>query len=1354
MKTAILPGARLIAGLAHVAVRSAIAIIALTITAGNVFGGATVNWISGGPNTGYPSGAGYVDGDITVDAEYHTPCGLAIDDTGDFLFVADRDNNAVRVLQFDINTTGTLLTYSNNIIKTNLFSKPVGVAVDPDYNVFVLNRAKNTNGWVTEFDYTGELIATNLNHLTNASGIALDPADNIYVTASNRVFRVSSTGTRSLLTTITAAGCSLEGIVVKHNGLLAVCDTGRNGILLIDPNTGIVTTNAGFHGKGDFITVGNFSYSNTATFFQPSGITESGDGTLIVSDFGNNRVKAVLANGNVTNVYGVVSNDWESPWPGFMDGTVSLPDKVGGVAGRCENGVVIAPDGSLYVTEDYYHIIRHVTGANFVPEPPQPPLAPAPLTATVITNGVTVEVSLAWNLVNNATNYVVERSTSTNAFAVLASVGVTNAFVDASVIPGATYYYVVIAQNGGGQSPPSNIAGVTLAVPPPVAPTIGYYTYVGTIADGFYTFFTPFAPGTNNIFNNDIQMAILPNQVGVQTFYIDGTPPLSGSPLNGATAPSFANGLSSVSPLPITTVPNLSIEAINENGLGEVSPIATANVQFQCGSPQVVGTNAAQFMVSDVTTNIIYFYTTDGSSPLTNAAAQQVIGTNGVPLIFSINISSTFTFEIVAERGGYAPSAVYTNIFYAQSFQGNELTWGFQSGYCSSEFVASPGQIFYAPVTLTSLPGTALYAFEFNMVVTNLGPDQVPSGEFGFSSMLRQPGTIPNTDIAVMEQIPPLMFIGDDSSPPPASQIVTYNGTNFVNEAIYDTNFNELAVGWFEVYGKTNLFNTLSQNLLSFSEAYMEVIPGGQYPGMDIVGGYYFQVPTNAQPGEQYLIQLNRASGNGDGFGSQNSAVPINLPLNGSMSNGPVNAIKIVTVGQPKYMAGDVYPFHWFNAGDFGYGDLTNYAANDVIATFDAAIYSLNQPPAGSDLFDAMDSAGGIGAPFGTTGYWTKTGTVSGAALNPLFNVNDTTLVNQMAFGDGQLDICDVYVTFIRSQFPNTIWFQRFYTNDTVNGYFGRVAVPIYPQTNVLGNLVSSRSASRIATPGASTPVSITNTPSVHFAAGDYLATAGKTVSIPVTATVYGTNLLRMLMFNVNVVPLDGSPAVTTPVTFIPSAPFNNLSIYNPPIQTNTIGNVAQAYMPNTYPIPSTIGILGSNIIGYVSVAIPANATSSSAYGLSFAHASASPNGLISFPKTTYTGLITLSPRTTSYYNDGIPDSWRLRYFGTIYNDLSVSNADADGTGMDNWQKYEAGLNPVDPTSVLNEGTDQPIAQNPQDLVLYWPSVSGQTYIIERSPTLFPPHWTAISTNMGDGTYMEIHDTSGGGSRFYQVTTP
>ena len=1359
MKTVSFPGVGPVAGLSRGVLKGAVTTAILAMTVGNLLAMPTVTWISGGPN------AGYVNGYINDNVSYNTPSGLAVDESGEYLLVADRNNNTVRLLDFNINATSTLLTYTNYVITTNIFSQPISVAIDDNYNIFVLNRAQGNNGTILEFDDTSELIATNLAHITNAGGMCIDPDDDIFVTASNSVIEVTAEGAVSTIATITASNANLQGIVYKHNGLLAVCDYGRDGILLINPADNNVTTNAGFHGQGDFVTTTDTSISNTATFFHPLGIAESGDGTLIVCDNGNSRVKAVLANGSVTNVYGIQSNYWAGEeYPGFQDGTVALPDGFSGVAARLPNGVVVAPDGSLYVSEDYYHILRHITGAGFITQPPPLPAPPTILTATVVTNAGAVAVKLVWNtsITSDVTNYIVGKATSTNGpFNDIIDQTPGTSFVDTNVVAGQTYYYAVQAENAAGESGYSPQAFVNIPVQPPVAPTIGWYQYSGNVQDGFTTVLIPFAPGANNVFNNLISMAILPNASGVQTYYISGPTPLSGNPINGANAPFFENFmLSPPQPLPVTIVPNLTIEAANVNAEGQESQVTSDQVVFQCANPVINGTNAAQFTLYDLTTNASLYFTTDGSNPLTNTQAQVVISTNGRPVTVSLNISSTFTLSVVAEYAGFAPSAVVTNLFLAQNFQGNELTWGFQSGYCSSEFIASPGEIFYAPVTLTTLPGAAMYGLEFDMVVTNLGPDPVPSGDFSFQSMLQYQGTASNTVGVVYYPIPPYMFIGDASSPPPPNQIVSYNGTNFVDLEVANTNLNELAVGWFEVLGHTNLFNTLSQNLLSYSLAFIQLIPGGSFQNDVIVGGYAFQVPTNAVPGEQYEIQLNRASANGDGLGGPDSAVVVTLPENGSLSNGTINATKIVTIGQPSYMAGDVYPFHWFNAGDFGNGDLTNYAANDVEAIFNAAIYDINDPSAnepGSDFADAMDAAGGIGTYDAAAGYWVKTGTANTAEYNALFNANDSTTINEMAFGDGKLDICDVYVTFIRSQFPNVNWFERFYTNDPVHGVFGRVAQAIYPQTNIDNNAAVMSPAVQSAQ--VSSPVSITNTPVVNFTAGDYQASAGQTVSIPITATVFGQNPMRTLMFNAGVVPLDGSPAVTSAINFSLASPFNNSSIFNQPNPLNgtesySTTNFAAAIIPTTFPIAANAAVAGSTIIGYLSFTVPANATSQSSYAIYFDHASASPNGLISFPRTTFTGLVTLSSRTNSYYGDGIPDSWRLRYFGTIYNELSVSNANADGTTMNNWQKYQAGLNPVDATSVLNEGFDQTMAQSSQDHVVYWPSVSGQTYIIERSATLFPPQWTAISTNIGSGSYMEIHDSAGGGKGYYEVTTP
>ncbi|HEV2453295.1 MAG TPA: NHL repeat-containing protein, partial [Verrucomicrobiae bacterium] len=1289
-----------------------------------------------------------------------TPKGLALDGSGD-LFVADYGNNVIRELS-DIGgaNNGFTITYA-----TNHINAPVGVVIDGSDNMFVLNRgstaAFSTNGSVVEYDMYGLLIATNATHLTNAAAIALDPAGNIYVTErTNLVIRISG-GSVTNVATVTASNALLQGVAVLPSGLLAVCDSRRNGIYTIDPNTGIWTTNAGFNGPGDGTGPNNVGIPNSmAQFLSPYGVAAAGDGTLIVSDYGNDRVKVVTAAGITTNFYGVSSNDWVAagpPYqdPGWVDGTVSEPEEPAGVAGRSPAGVLLSPDGTtVYTTEDYYHLVRKTTGTAFATIA-QAPGVPIGLSAVVRTNSLgQLVVVLTWSPVStgNVTNYLIERPASS-------IIGQTNGttFTDTTVTPGNTYTYVIQAANSGGLSGDSAQVTVVTPILPPATPIIGWFDYeFNPLSDEYLSVFHPI---TNGVYSTANDLAYTVVSQGGTTYYNSGPPPLSGEPTNNL-IPGFISGQlpGSQTPLIVPVISNLVIEAVSKavnpaDASVSYSSIASVTITYQCAPPTLINaTNAAAFFVSDLTTNVTYFYTTDGTDPLTNQIpSQEIAGTNTVMPV-GLNISSNFVFSIRAFRGGYLPSPLVTASFLSQNFQANELTWGFASGYCSSSFVGSPGELFYAPVTLTTLPNTAMYGLDFDMTVTNLGPDPVPTGAYSFQPMILEPESVSNSDVSVLAPIPPYIFIGEYSGTPAPGQVINYNGTNFISLEAANTTLNELAVGWFEMYGRTNLYNTLKQNLLTYSSAFIDELPNSEHPNGVIVGGYAFQIPTNAQPGEQYEIQLQRPSADNNGLGGENSAVIINTPTSGSLSNGPINGIKIVTVGQPKYLAGDVYPFEWFNAGNFGNGDLITYSANDIQEVFDAAIYGINTPPPGSDLYDAMDSAGGFGAYDADAGYWTNANiTANSAQRNALFNVNDDTTINEMAFGDGNLDVCDVYVTFLRSQFPELYWFQRFYTNDTVHGVFGRVAQAIVTQTNVNEGGASPGGGSA---GGGSSPVSITNTPTVHFAAGDYLASAGQSLSIPITASVYGLNPLRMLMFNVNVTPLDGSPALTTPVTFSPNAPFNNSSIYNGGFETNTTANCAEAFLPTTFPISSSANVTGSNVIGYLHITIPANATSASAYALSFGHASASPNGLVSFPKTTYTGLITLSSRTNSTYGDVIPDSWRLRYFGTVNNQLSVSNADADGTGMNNWQKYLAGLDPNDPTSVLKAGTDQSMAQNAQDMVLYWPSVNGQTYIIKRSPTLFPGQWTAISTNIGDGTYMEIHDTSGGPNRYYEVTTP
>jgi sugar lactone lactonase YvrE len=1449
MRTPILKRAWRAFGQAHFIPQSrgVIVMAALLLAAANLSAASTVSTTSGGPRTGYTSGAGHVNGDIGSEAEYHTPCGLAMDSSGDYLFVADRDNNAVRLLQFDVNWTYDIVgeDQNGNAI-TNLFNKPVGIALDnADNLLFVLNRGKGTDGNVLEFDLIFGTIATNLAKITNAGGITVDTLDNIYVTASNKVIKVTSSGVSNVVATITASGASLQGIAFKQNGLLAVCDAGRNGILLINPNTGIVTTNAGFHGKGDFFNANNVDPSNTARFFQPAGVAETGDGTLIVADYGNHRVKRVLASGAVTNLYGVSSNDWVNPYKGHTDGTVVVPDQLGGVAARQPNGVAVAPDGTVYVTEDYYHIIRHVTGAGLKPVV-WPPAAPTGLDATAGYG----QVVLQWTASSGATNYNIKRSLFsggpyTNTLAITAATNYTDtnvidgtnyyyvvsasnsggesvnssevsatplfspvptiflpiaatsgqvnltwstsagatsynvkrafssggpyatignststSYTDTAVSSGTTYYYVVSALNPGGESANSLEASATPPVPPPPAPRIGWFDYEGNNANGFFTVLYPVSGTNTYTAHNDLNIAIDPNTTdGVSTLYIytNGPQPVLAVPGlgNGSNPPKYKDGLNyaqSLLPTFIPIMPDLVIKAVNI-GTGGSSAIVTAEFLFQVANPTITGNNAALFTVSDITSNSVIWYTIDGTVPTNTLAPPSTsIGpiaiTNGNPVKLSINASSNIFFQARAFRNGYSPSGIAVQSFSPANFVANTISFGLTGGEPTSKFLARPGQFFYAPVTLQLIdPSDTMFSLQFNAAVTNglATPNKIVNGAgIDFFPMLMTQVTpeegryYPPADGNWYLGIPNVIFSSGTNGTP-------ISGT-FVN-----TNNNLIGVIWafrtgFQ-YSLTDSngvvlldFDTTKQDLIAYSIAHDTLFK--QAGGVVVLGAYSFLIPASANTGDQYFIQLGSASATRDGAGATGAGIYIQSPANS----------QAVTVTNVSYLVGDAAPFHWLNVGDFGDGILDD---SDVMQVFQSAVLDTDMPPTNSDLYLAMDSSGRMGVYDSVNNYYTDPGPAGNLSLaqqQAMYDGNDLS-INTNCFGDGVLDVSDVYVTYRRSEDSSLNWWVRYWTN----GQFVAVTTPNLV-SNTLTPLTASvalGSASLTSTNQASAGQtnSFFQQPFVSFSAGDAVAApvSGQTVQvqIPINANIIGNYPLRILGLNITVHPLDGSPALTDYVQFTPSA-LGQLTQPAWGSASKSPNNYDGVWWPGS-PIDSTTPGLSSNVIlGTLTVKIPTNATSLSAYAVHFDHASASPNGIISFPRSTLTGVITLSSRTNSTYNDGIPDLWRLRWFGTVNNILSVSNACSSGDGINNWQKYVAGVDPNTPNDFpsLNPKAPVPAGAN---AAIHWPTVSGKQYVILRSSSLFPGSWSAIATNTGTGTDMEFDDTTTSQTRFYRV---
>jgi len=183
----------------------------------------------------------------------------------------------------------------------------------------------------------------------------------------------------------------------------------------------------------------------------------------------------------------------------------------------------------------------------------------------------------------------------------------------------------------------------------------------------------------------------------------------------------------------------------------------------------------------------------------------------------------------------------------------------------------------------------------------------------------------------------------------------------------------------------------------------------------------------------------------------------------------------------------------------------------------------------------------------------------------------------------------------------------------------------------------------------------------------------------------------------------------------------------------------------------SVPGIAGSTLLGTLNVTLPASAGPNAAYLVQFDHLSASPNGVSLFAAQTESGLLTDSDRSASSWNDGIPDWWRLKYFGTLNNILSSAQADADGDGVVNLAEFAAGTNPNDAQSALKLLAAQTALNHA--FKVSWPTVANKHYVLEGASTLDSNNWSVLATNiLGDGNLKEFSEANTASPiRFYRV---
>lgn len=118
---------------------------------------------------------------------------------------------------------------------------------------------------------------------------------------------------------------------------------------------------------------------------------------------------------------------------------------------------------------------------------------------------------------------------------------------------------------------------------------------------------------------------------------------------------------------------------------------------------------------------------------------------------------------------------------------------------------------------------------------------------------------------------------------------------------------------------------------------------------------------------------------------------------------------------------------------------------------------------------------------------------------------------------------------------------------------------------------------------------------------------------------------------------------------------------------------------------------------------------------------------------------------------DGIPDWWRMLYFGCTNCPEAAASADPDSDGMSNSQEFIAGTDPMDKRSRLRVFAFNLESGNP---VLSFESLLGQHYGVEFSENLVNGSWTALNSNVWgrtDSTTLTDTNAAGHNQRFYRV---
>jgi sugar lactone lactonase YvrE len=327
---------------------------------------------------GTMGGGGFTDG-WGGRARFQLPGGVAVD-RADNVYVADTANHAIRRISPD-GSVDTLVGpgaagAGDGAGASARFSAPFGVAVDETGNIFVADTVNNTIRVISPWGTVSPLAglagqggsadgAGEHARFRNPWGLAVDDAGNVLVAdmSNNTIRKITPAGVVSTLAGKAGVAGYADGsgtnawfdapygVATDAAGNAYVADSANDCIREITPD-GTVATLAGrpgYAGRAD----GNGA---NARFSSPQGLSVDDQGNIYVADTGNNAIRKITPDGDVTTLTGVAGASGTNGAAGMV------------VRFNSPGGVAVDGAGNIFVADTGNQIIRKMTMV--VPAPP------------------------------------------------------------------------------------------------------------------------------------------------------------------------------------------------------------------------------------------------------------------------------------------------------------------------------------------------------------------------------------------------------------------------------------------------------------------------------------------------------------------------------------------------------------------------------------------------------------------------------------------------------------------------------------------------------------------------------------------------------------------------------------------------------------------------------------------------------------------------------------------------------------------------------------------------------------------------------------------------------------------------